>query len=92
MSNVIVNTAQPLINVTTSDIDGNFITNTVISERMPEIKIVETSLQSLSRLIPGSAPQSASEYGQPGEIRWDSNYMYLCTAANTWKKITLSEL
>ena len=92
MSNVIVNTSQSLINVTMSDVDGNLTTNSILSERMPEVKIVETSSQSLSRLISGTPPQSSVDAGQPGEIRWDNNYLYLCVASNTWKKVLLSEI
>jgi len=92
MSNVIVNTAQSLINVTMSDVEGNLTTNAIVTEKMPEIKIVETSLQSMSRIIAGTPPQSSVDAGQPGEIRWDREYMYLCVATNTWKKIPLSEI
>jgi hypothetical protein len=28
--------------------------------------------------------------GTPGEIRWDANYIYVCTATNTWKRATLN--
>lgn len=92
MSNVIVNTSQSYVNITSSDVDGNLITNTVVADNMPQIQIVDTNSQSMSRLIGGSAPQSSVEAGQPGEIRWDSNYLYLCVSANRWKKVTLLEL
>lgn len=92
MSNVVVNTSQSYINVTLSDKDGNFITNTVVTDNMPQISVVDTSSQSLSKLIGGTPPQSSVDAGQPGEIRWNDNYMYLCTSTNRWKKIMLSEL
>jgi len=31
----------------------------------------------------------ATSTGNPGEIAWDSNYMYLCIATNTWRRIGL---
>lgn len=37
-----------------------------------------------------TAPSSASDTGTLGEIRWDANYMYVCTASNTWKRSAIS--
>lgn len=33
---------------------------------------------------------SATAAGVPGRICWDSNYIYICVAANTWKRAALS--
>ena len=35
-------------------------------------------------------PSSASSTGLQGEIRYDSNYLYVCVATDTWKRILLS--
>ena len=35
-------------------------------------------------------PSSASDTGQAGQICWDTNYLYVCVSANTWKRIALS--
>ncbi len=35
-------------------------------------------------------PSSASDFGMKGEIRWDSNYIYVCVAIDTWKRVALS--
>jgi hypothetical protein len=40
-----------------------------------------------------TAPQTtkaSNATGNPGEICWDSSYIYVCTAANTWKRATLN--
>ena len=37
-----------------------------------------------------NAPASASANGFRGEIRYDSNYIYVCVADNTWKRVALS--
>ena len=37
-----------------------------------------------------TAPASATDTGTLGEIRWDANYMYVCTATNTWKRVAIS--
>jgi hypothetical protein len=35
-------------------------------------------------------PSSASDTGTTGDIAWDTNYVYVCTATNTWKRSALS--
>lgn len=41
-------------------------------------------------VIPTSTPASASATGSAGTICWDANYIYICTAVNTWKRAALS--
>ena len=41
-------------------------------------------------IIPTHTPASATATGTAGEIAWDANYIYVCTAANTWKRAALS--
>ena len=39
----------------------------------------------------GFAPASSSSSGcTPGQAAWDTNYFYICTATNTWKRTALS--
>jgi len=35
-------------------------------------------------------PASATASGTQGEICWDANYLYVCTATNTWRRAALS--
>jgi len=35
-------------------------------------------------------PTTASSAGFPGDIAWDSNYIYQCVAINTWKRTAIS--
>lgn len=35
-------------------------------------------------------PANASATGTAGEIAWDSSYIYVCTATNTWKRIAIA--
>ena len=35
-------------------------------------------------------PASATDTGSAGDICWDANYIYVCIAANTWKRSALS--
>jgi hypothetical protein len=37
-----------------------------------------------------AAPSSASATGTQGEIRWDSGFIYVCTATNTWKRVAIA--
>jgi hypothetical protein len=37
-----------------------------------------------------AAPATSSATGSIGQSAYDSNYFYICTAANTWKRIALS--
>jgi len=37
-----------------------------------------------------STPASASATGTAGTIRWDASYIYVCTAANTWKRVAIA--
>jgi hypothetical protein len=42
------------------------------------------------RIRTAQTPPSASAGGNPGLICWNSNYIYVCVAANTWKRAALS--
>ena len=37
-----------------------------------------------------TATPTAISPGRVGEIQWDANYIYVCTAANTWKRAALT--
>lgn len=41
-------------------------------------------------LTQSSPPASAAAAGTVGTIAWDSNYIYICTAANTWKRVAIA--
>jgi len=41
-------------------------------------------------LIPSMTPASSSAPCQTSELAQDSNYLYVCTAPNTWKRLALS--
>lgn len=36
-----------------------------------------------------TVPTSASDTGTAGDIAWDSDYIYVCTATDTWKRLSL---
>jgi Protein of unknown function (DUF2793) len=41
------------------------------------------------RVAVSAPPASANATGTTGTIAWDTNYIYLCTAANTWRRAAL---
>ena len=38
----------------------------------------------------GYVPATSTSTGTTGQIAWDSGYVYICVAANTWKRATLN--
>ena len=42
------------------------------------------------RIASSSAPSSATDSGTPGDIRYDSSYVYICISLNTWKRSALT--
>lgn len=45
---------------------------------------------STMRLGTARTPASSTATGNTGEICWDSSYLYVCTATNTWRRIAHS--
>jgi hypothetical protein len=37
-----------------------------------------------------TTPSSKTAAGIAGQVAWDSNYIYLCTATNTWKRVAIT--
>lgn len=42
------------------------------------------------RLADSRTPASSTAAGNQGEICWDSSYLYVCVATNSWKRIALA--
>lgn len=41
-------------------------------------------------VVPSATPASASATGTAGTVAWDANYIYVCVATNTWKRVAIS--
>ena len=39
---------------------------------------------------PTSIPATAGATGAEGDIKWDADYIYICTATNTWKRVAIA--
>lgn len=37
-----------------------------------------------------TAPASATATGSTGQIIWDANYIYVCVATDTWKRVAIA--
>ncbi len=44
----------------------------------------------LASVVLGNAPSTASSTGSAGDIRYDSGYVYICVATDTWKRAALT--
>ncbi len=42
------------------------------------------------RIATAKTPASATAAGTTGDICWDANFVYVCTATNTWKRTAIS--
>ena len=42
------------------------------------------------RIATAKTPASATDTGSAGEICWDADYIYVCTATDTWKRTAIS--
>jgi hypothetical protein len=43
-----------------------------------------------NNVFPSTPPASATDIGKAGTITWDSSFIYVCVATNTWKRIGIS--
>jgi hypothetical protein len=48
------------------------------------------TINALLNLSVAKTPASAGADGTRGDIAWDANYVYVCTATNTWKRAAIS--
>lgn len=69
----------------TLDASGNLLVGTTTSGAS-KLVVNSDSIQ----VNTAKTPASASATGTTGQIAWDSNYVYVCVATNTWKRTALS--
>jgi hypothetical protein len=62
--------------------------DTVTVASISDLGVVKAASFALNAL--NTAPASATAAGVLGEIRYDANFMYVCTATNVWKRSPLS--
>ena len=54
-----------------------------------DVVLTNLALTTLN-LSNATAPSSATDTGTIGEVRFDVDYMYRCTATNTWKRVAIA--
>jgi hypothetical protein len=63
-------------------------TETPLVTDIIDVRFLATTVA--TRLASSAAPTSATASGSPGQVAYDSNYIYVCVAANTWVRSALS--
>ena len=43
----------------------------------------------ITRIVSSVPPTTSTANGSPGQIAFDANFIYVCIATNTWKRIAL---
>lgn len=56
----------------------------------PSTRTVEVNVFAANLALSNSVPATASSNGVTGTVRYDSSYVYVCVANNTWKRANLS--
>lgn len=51
---------------------------------------VQLAIEEAKAYIPATPPANASSQGVAGSITYDSNYIYMCVATNTWKRVAIA--
>jgi hypothetical protein len=83
--------AYRIRNGTTSDVEAFYVkSNGLIGfgTTAPTAKVDINS--DTIRLRTTKTPASATAAGNAGDICWDSSYVYVCVAANTWKRAAIA--
>jgi len=81
-----------LLTAASVDINGGDIDGTNIGATTPDagtFTALATTGDKIS-IQTSQTPASSSASGTAGDIAWDSSYIYVCVAANSWKRVALS--
>lgn len=58
-------------------------------QALQALQAVQTALEKLQKPVVVSAPATATSPGDPGQFAWDIQYLYVCVAQNTWKRVSI---
>jgi len=56
----------------------------------PSTRTIAVATLGANMIFSNSAPANSSSSGLAGTIRYDSSYIYVCVANNTWKRSALT--
>ena len=75
----------------TVDNAGNVSASGTVQSNGVEVATVSgTQTLSNKRLASATVPATATSTGTTGQIAYDNDYVYICTATNTWRRAALS--
>jgi hypothetical protein len=86
--NQITFTEIPLV---TDQIDVRFLAASVTVDNIFNTDVSVTGNITLTGIL--SSPlttKTSTSTGTAGQVAWDANYIYVCTSANTWKRVALT--
>ena len=72
--------------VSISNYIGNVGDGTSFKERLTSTLKTFT----VPTVTPTHTPSSSSDTGTAGQFAWDTNFIYICTATNTWKRVAIA--
>jgi hypothetical protein len=68
---------------------GNLVVESHLETRSTTLLGGDTFINGVLRAQPGTPPSSSSEC-QAGQIVWHTDFVYVCTAPNRWKRAGLT--
>ena len=68
----------------------SFVTDDTIRVTIGATDGITTFSADQIRVTTSKTPSSASDTGVAGTICWDSGFLYICTATNTWKRVAIA--
>lgn len=63
---------------------------TLQNEGVFDSSIRKTINDNFAAPVSSAAPAAANAAGIPGAIAYDADYLYVCVATNTWKRVAIS--
>lgn len=55
-----------------------------------ELKVTDGGSGLGKIVVGGATPTSATAVGTAGTVTWDANFVYICVATNTWKRVGIA--
>lgn len=80
--------AKQLIRIGDDDLNINSLGHVGIQTLTPTAPLDIDG--SAFRVRSPNTPTSSNASGETGTIVWDSDYLYVCVATNSWKRVALS--
>ena len=83
-------TIEQMVTMTDDRQEGNFSAKGNLESNTESIDILKEVTQALDELkVPTTNVEKSNQGGYTGEIRHDSEYIYVCVSTNNWKRVRL---